>query len=79
MVPMLKAALPLYDEYLDQHGLDGALHLLQPLEDAILQELQRSMGDQHAGKSSDERARTILKLAQEIAAERSKAARPEQS
>jgi hypothetical protein len=58
----IRAALPGYDSFLDEHGLAGMMLLVQPLEEKLLEALRGSL----EGKATDQQ--TIKQAGQIIAA-----------
>lgn len=65
---VIKAALPEYSEYIEKHGESGYHHLLDALENKLLDELRKMMAGVDADKASVERAAEILRLSNELVA-----------
>ncbi|MEO7863300.1 MAG: hypothetical protein ABIU05_23255, partial [Nitrospirales bacterium] len=58
---LIKIALPYCANYIDEHGPTGYWYMLEPLESALLKELQRMMLGEQSDKTSIEQAKEILK------------------
>lgn len=58
---LVKAALPMYSDYIDKYGPSGYNQMLEPLEAELLKELQRMMRGEESDKASIEQAAKIMK------------------
>ncbi len=57
---LILAVLPHYGEYVEKHGTAGYAFILEPLEAALLKELQRMMRGEESDTQSIERAAKIM-------------------
>ncbi len=57
---LVLTALPYYSEYIQEHGDKGYPYIAEPLEAALLKELQRMMRGEESDKSSIEQAARIM-------------------
>jgi hypothetical protein len=57
---LVLTALPYYSEYIEKQGDKGYPYIVEPLEAALLKELQRMMRGEESDKASVEQAATIL-------------------
>ena len=66
---MIKAALPEYSSYVDEHGTSGLHSLVDKLELKLLEEFRVMMSGAEADRSSVQQAAEILKYSEELAKE----------
>lgn len=66
---MIKAALPEYSGYVDEHGISGLHFLVEKLELKLLEEFRAMMSGAEADRSSVQQAAEILKYSEELAKE----------
>lgn len=63
---LAKSALSYYADYIDRHGAAGYYNMLEPLEAALLKELQRMMRGEESDKASIEQAGKIMKEVESV-------------
>lgn len=63
---LVLTALPSYSEYIEKHGDKGYPHVVEPLEAALLKELQRMMRGEESDKASVEQAARIMQAVTEV-------------
>ena len=63
---VVKVALPNYERYIDEHGVNGLHYLLEILETSILTELKVTLEDIDSDQNNVERASKILKASKEL-------------
>lgn len=61
----LKAAIPEQAAYIEKQGLSSLFHLLQPLEDKLLEALVASLSGREASEAAVRHAAEILEKVQE--------------
>lgn len=69
LAKMIKAALPEYSSYVDEHGIAGLHFLVEKLELKLLEEFRVTMSGVEADRSSVQQAAEILKYSEELAKE----------
>ena len=57
---LIVTALPYYSKYIEEHGAKGYPYIVEPLEAALLRELQRMMRGEESDRSSVEQAAKIM-------------------
>lgn len=63
---VVKAALPEYESYIEEHGINAFHYLLDILESKIISELENMLSGEAADKESIERASRILKESERL-------------
>jgi hypothetical protein len=58
---LVAVALPEYKDYIEEYGHSGLYHLLEPLEEKLMKELQRIMRGEESDITSVEQAARIMK------------------
>ena len=66
---MVKAALPEYSSYVDEHGVLGLHHLVEKLEIKLLEEFKLMMSGAESDRSSVQQAAEIMKYSEAITKE----------
>lgn len=68
VISLTKAALPSHAEFIEQHGAKSVFFLMDTLESAVLQELQKAL-DGNSALDGVEQAKAIVSLANALEAE----------
>lgn len=63
---LIKTALPHYAAYIDIHGAAGYPHLLQALDEKLIDEINKMLNGTESDKASIEQAATIVRISAEI-------------
>ncbi|MBX9990924.1 hypothetical protein [Phreatobacter oligotrophus] len=62
LIAALCKAMPSWEDYINKHGEDALPYLVEPLETAILTEIQKELAGQTADEDAIRRARIVLDL-----------------
>lgn len=65
VVKVVRAALPSHESFIDQYGINGIGHLVEPLEELVFTQLQRALHGEEADSLAVERSANVLRLAKE--------------
>lgn len=63
---MVKAALPQYATFVEKHGLNGMVQLIDPLQEALLDSLKQALSGADLDDADIEQSKRVIALAHEV-------------
>ncbi|MBO9168357.1 hypothetical protein J5275_08150 [Rhizobium sp. L245/93] len=66
LLDSVKAVIPTFSAFMDEHGRDALPHLVEPLEEALLSELRREISGADSDGAMVEKAARILKAVDDM-------------